>query len=61
MEHDDVLTGAGAVVQAALLRMSDQPALEAVLPELGEPRVSQVGIGLQVQIIIVEPGHIGRL
>lgn len=55
------LTGAGAVVHAALLRMSPQPALEAMLPELREPGVSQVGVRLQVQVIIVEPGHIRRL
>lgn len=56
-----VLTGAGAVVHAALLWMSSQPALEAMLPELGEPGVPQVGIRLQIQVIIVEPGHIRRL
>ncbi len=56
-----VLTGAGAVVHAALLRVSPQLALEAMLPELWEPGVPQVGIGLQVQVIIVEPGHVRRL
>lgn len=53
-----ILTVAGAVVHAALLRMSLQSALEAMLPELWEPGVSQVGVRLQVQVIIVEPGHI---
>lgn len=63
MQHDVsvILTGAGAVVHGALLWMTPQPALEAVLPELGEPGVPQVGVGLQVQVIIIEPGHIGRL
>lgn len=41
--------------------MSPQSALEAMLPELGEPRVPQVGVGLQVQVVAVEPGHVGRL
>lgn len=41
--------------------MPPQPALEAVLPELGEPGVPQVGVGLQVQVVIVEPGHVRRL
>ena len=60
MERDlcAVLTGAGAVEHGALLGMSPQPALEAVLPELGEPGVPQVGVGPQLQVIIVEPGHI---
>lgn len=63
MKHDlcVVLTGAGAVVHGALLRVAPQPALEAVLPELWEPGIPQVGIGLQVQVIIIEPGHICRL
>lgn len=54
-----VLTVAGAVVHAALLWMSPQPALEAMLPELGEPGVPLVGIRLQVQVVIIKPGHVG--
>lgn len=53
-----VLTGACSVVNAALLQVSPQPALEAVLPEFREPGVPQVGIRLQVQVIVIKPGHI---
>lgn len=62
-EHDVcvVLTGACAVVYSAFLWMSPQPALEAVLPELREPGVPRVGIWLQVEIIIIKPGHVRRL
>lgn len=56
-----VLTGAGAIVHAALLWMSPQSALESMLPKLREPWVSQVGIRLQVQVIIIKPGHVSRL
>lgn len=56
-----VLTCAGAVVYGILLWVPPQPALKAVLPELREPGVSNVGIWLQVQVIIVKPGHIRRL
>lgn len=55
------LTGAGAVEDAVLLRVSPQPALEAMLPEFGEPRVPHVGVGRQLQVVVVEPGHVGRL
>lgn len=55
------LTGAGAVVDAVLLRVSPQSALEAMLPEFGEPRVPHVGVGRQLQVVVIEPGHIGRL
>lgn len=61
MLHDVVLTGACAVVREALQRMAPQPALEAMLPELGEPGVPQVSVRLQVQVIIVKPGHVCRL
>lgn len=49
------LTAAGAVESAVLLRVSLQPTVEAVLPELGEPGVSWVVFGTQFQVIIVEP------
>lgn len=55
------LTGAGAVVLDVLLWVAPQPALEAVLPELREPGVPHIGVGLEVEIIAVEPGHVGRL
>lgn len=54
-------TGAGAVVDAVLLRVSPQSALEAMLPEFGEPGVPRVGVGLQLQVVMIEPGHVGRL
>lgn len=56
-----VLTSAGAIVHGALLRVPPQSALESMLPKLREPGVSQVGIRLQVQVIIIKPGHISRL
>lgn len=55
------LTGAGTVVDAVLLRVSPQSALEAMLPEFGEPRVPHVGVGRQLQVVMIEPGHVGRL
>lgn len=55
------LTGAGAVVHAVLLRVTPQSALEAMLPEFREPRVPHVGIGRQLQVVVIEPGHVGRL
>lgn len=56
-----VQTGAAAVVFRVLLWMSSQPALEAVLPELRKPGIPQVGVRLQVQVILIKPGHISRL
>lgn len=53
-----LLTGASAVVLCVLLRMPPQPALETVLPELRKPGVPQVGIGRQLQVIIIKPGHV---
>ena len=32
-----------------------------MLPELGEPGVPEVGLRLQVQVVVVEPGDVGRL
>lgn len=55
------LTGAGPVVFETLLRMTLQPALEAVLPELDEPGVPEVGVRLQVQVVIIEPCDVSRL
>lgn len=55
------LTCAGAVEDTVLLRVSPQPALEAMLPEFGEPRVPHVGVGCQLQVVVIEPGHVGRL
>lgn len=55
------LTGAGLVVFGALLRMSLQPALEAVLPELREPGVPEVRVRLQVQVVIIKPCDVSRL
>lgn len=40
-----VLTATGPVVVRVLLRMPLQSALEAALPELGEPRIAQVVVG----------------
>lgn len=41
--------------------MSGKAALEAVLPELGEPRVAGVGAELQLQEVIIKGGHVRRL
>lgn len=41
--------------------MAPQPALESVLPELREPGVPHIRVGLEVEVVAVEPGHVGRL
>lgn len=41
--------------------MSGKAALEAVLPELGEPRVAGVGAELELQEVVVEGGDLVRL
>lgn len=55
------LTVTGTVELAALLRVSLQSALEAMLPELREPGVAYVHLRRQVEVVVVEPGHVGRL
>lgn len=55
------LTAAGAVVLAALLRVTLEAAVEAVLPELGEPGVPGVVLRSQLQVVVVEPLDVGRL
>lgn len=47
-------TGADFFVVFVLLRVSREATLEAVLPELGEPGVSGVGVQAQLQVIVVE-------
>lgn len=55
------LTATGAVVLAALLRVTLEAAVEAVLPELGEPGVPGVVLRPQLQVVVVEPLDVGRL
>jgi len=56
-----VLTAAGAVELEVLLRVAFESAVEPVLPELGEPRVPQVVLRPQAEVVLVEPLHVGRL
>lgn len=44
-----------------LLRVSGETALEAVLPELGEPRVAGVGAQPELQEVVVEGGDLFRV
>lgn len=41
--------------------MTLEAAVEAVLPELGEPRVPGVVLRPQLQVVVVEPLDVGRL
>lgn len=47
-------TGADFFVVFVLLRVPWKATLEAVLPELGEPGVSVIGVQTQLQVVVVE-------
>ena len=55
------LTQADFLVVLVLLCVARQAALEAVLPELGEPGVPGVGVQTQLQEVVVERRDLRRL
>lgn len=56
-----VLTTTGAVVFEALLRVTFESTMEAMLPELWKPGVPLVVFRTKFQVVLVKPLHISRL